>query len=690
MDSLDFNSFFPYTSYRRGQKEIIEDINNHLLDKGHYLVSAPNGTGKSIISLTSVLPIIYEKNLKLIYLCRTHQQNDRIIRELKLIKEKQPFINGISLRGRNNICINEEVLKDNPSVEELIKICKDERNKDRGCKYYQKFKINGEDPFLNELEIKQYNNPELFDILVEYQNKVVDMEELYQDCLEKEICPYYFIKELLKTMKIVVCNYLWVFHPFILRYALLPKLQKELSNCIIIVDECHNLSDTVLEINEIKLSNKSIKNCNRIMQKYRKRFVQRDFFGSFERFLNSVSDYFTDKELKYEKRNKSRKDDFSKLKIRDPNKLLNKILKNSFIQSSHELLYILQGVESIIQEIQMTIERTENKKARNWLRLFVDFWISWIETPSDQEIKNKYFFGYSFDMKKQYKTSNLCIKPLDPRGYIEPVIQEAYSTLHMSGTVIPEVYENLTSLINVKDKLKIKEVDSPFKKENIKAIIINGVTSAYSQRDLAMFQKINQYIKEILKSRRGNAGIFAVSYEFLRKLNLKKLGENRLSNILKKLKRPLFKERKGNSSKENAILVKDFKSKENAVLLGVLGGRNSEGEDFPGKNMEIAIIVGFPFSPIDDYVKSKIDYFERVFGDKGKFFAYIEPAIRKANQAAGRPIRKEDDKGVIIFLDERYAEYENKANLSNWITQEGILSIIYNDENSINNILRDF
>jgi len=72
--------------------------------------------------------------------------------------------------------------------------------------------------------------------------------------------------------------------------------------------------------------------------------------------------------------------------------------------------------------------------------------------------------------------------------------------------------------------------------------------------------------------------------------------------------------------------------------------------------MEMVVIVGFPYAFLDDYIKNKISYFNKIFNGNGYFYAYQEPAFRKANQAAGRPIRKLSDKGAIIFLDERYAK----------------------------------
>jgi DNA excision repair protein ERCC-2 len=49
-----------------------------------------------------------------------------------------------------------------------------------------------------------------------------------------------------------------------------------------------------------------------------------------------------------------------------------------------------------------------------------------------------------------------------------------------------------------------------------------------------------------------------------------------------------------------------------------------------------------------------IDYYEKKF-KKGWDYGYVFPAITKCLQSAGRCIRSEKDRGVIIFLDERFA-----------------------------------
>jgi DNA excision repair protein ERCC-2 len=125
------------------------------------------------------------------------------------------------------------------------------------------------------------------------------------------------------------------------------------------------------------------------------------------------------------------------------------------------------------------------------------------------------------------------------------------------------------------------------------------------------------------------------------------------------------------SSKANERMVQDFKAcggKGGAVFLGVQGGRTSEGVDFPGNQMNSVLVVGVPYAEPTPRVKAQIEYYDRCFPGLGREYGYVLPAMKKASQAAGRPIRTLDDKGAIIFLDYRYSTAYCKNFLPAWIT----------------------
>jgi DNA excision repair protein ERCC-2 len=107
----------------------------------------------------------------------------------------------------------------------------------------------------------------------------------------------------------------------------------------------------------------------------------------------------------------------------------------------------------------------------------------------------------------------------------------------------------------------------------------------------------------------------------------------------------------------------------NKEELGVLGGRNSEGEDYPGKEMETVVVVGIPYARPSPREATRIKYFEQQFPKKGRFYGYHLPAMRSASQAAGRSIRRLQDRGAIVFLDNRYATPYCYRLLPRWVVE---------------------
>jgi DNA excision repair protein ERCC-2 len=120
--------------------------------------------------------------------------------------------------------------------------------------------------------------------------------------------------------------------------------------------------------------------------------------------------------------------------------------------------------------------------------------------------------------------------------------------------------------------------------------------------------------------------------------------------------RNTFVERKGMTNTEHQRMVDSFKQSGDGVLYAVAGGRISEGIDFPGKDMEMALMVGIPFSRPGAKLDALIRYYDIRSGN-GWEHAVLSPATKKVRQAMGRLIRSESDVGVAVILDKRAAAY---------------------------------
>ena len=122
-----------------------------------------------------------------------------------------------------------------------------------------------------------------------------------------------------------------------------------------------------------------------------------------------------------------------------------------------------------------------------------------------------------------------------------------------------------------------------------------------------------------------------------------------------KTSKQLILEKQGSTKEQKKHLLKEFgKHKDKgAVLLATSSGNFGEGIDLPGDLLQGVIIVGLPLQPPDIETLELIKYYDNKFS-KGKLYGYVFPAFMRIIQNAGRLIRTETDRGVIVFMDNRY------------------------------------
>ncbi len=539
------------------------------------------------------------------------------------------------------MCLNKTLLSLKLNPRESMSVCKDLR-KNRNCIH-----------FLNLLKKKRaLENPTL--IAPDLFNRPLDAGELINLCKEKKLCPYFLAKFLLEEMRVIICNYQWIFNPFI-RETFLKFIGQELQNCILVIDECHNIIDVATEVNSDRITPYSLKLCLRDLEMYQSPVLMQSFVSILMEHLQKKKDILRTAE-----------------KAITPSVLLELIYKRLGFIDLNEFKNFINDLYDF--SVSITEEKIANGEvSRDFLGSLAEFWIKWIKTYS----LDNYFFCYNIKEIKGKKNVALEIVALDPREIAIPILKNCFSCLNLSGTVNPYVFNNLMGLQDSGKNYKGIIADSPFKKEHIKAIITEGVDTRRESRTSAMYKKMIRKINEVLYCTPGNIGIFCASYKIVRGLQA-----NGLENIANKNNKKLFVEEAGLSASENAFLVEDFKSmasNSGAVLLGVCGGRNSEGEDYPGNSMNSVIIAGFPYHLPTPRVDAKIKYYDKVFDKQGWNFGYLYPAVQRANQASGRPIRKITDNGAIIFMDSRFkAKYKW---ISDWIRNE--LEIVPDKENAI-------
>ena len=123
-------------------------------------------------------------------------------------------------------------------------------------------------------------------------------------------------------------------------------------------------------------------------------------------------------------------------------------------------------------------------------------------------------------------------------------------------------------------------------------------------------------------------------------------------------------QRRDMSSREKQEFLDKFREKNNSYLIGfcVMGGVFSEGVDLVGESLIGAVVVGIGM-PSLSYEREAISAYFDEKSESGKQFAYIYPGLNRVLQAAGRVIRREEDRGVIVLIDDRFADPLYKKSL---------------------------
>lgn len=620
--------YFPFPSLRAGQDIAINSIYNALKEEKHIVIAAPNGFGKTVTVLAAVLPIIKESenNLRIIYLCRTHVQSKHVIEELaRIIKhlDSSGFavkLGGISLRGRSSMCFHPQVAEyaQDPGTAQLL--CRELRNLGR-CIF--------------DLNLRENPN-QLENLLKKLTSHAVDASELLEICRNWEFCPYQVSKLVLNDMDIVVCNYQWLFSPYI-RDTFLENIDATLDNVILILDEAHNVPDVATEIASDQLTYFAVQQMIKEAE-----VLDIQPIIDFGEYLLGVMDDLKEKIT-------------DEMTI-SPQLTLKKVFQNLEMSVFSEQLIKLG-------ENWQKMQLNQGKNPRSYLFSVGTFWMNWFLKMN----LNSYFFcATKYSTRGGTESIRLEIVSLDPKEILDPLLSKVYSSISFSGTIEPIHY--YTDIVGLpKSSTNELSLPSPFPKDNVLALTIkSGLSTQGERRNAETFKKYVLYCREVAEAIPKNVGIFAASYEVLEGLM-----KNGLKNTLKSTGKEAFYEQKDMSSNQNDLMIAKYKacaSKTGGILVGVCGGRNAEGEDFPGDLMNGAIICGVPFAKPTPRIKALIEYYGG--SQKGKDYAYNMPAFRRANQAAGRPIRTLTDRGVILLLDYRYNLPNYKKFLSSWFKNQ--------------------
>ncbi|RXI96452.1 ATP-dependent DNA helicase [Anaerobacillus alkaliphilus] len=244
--------------------------------------------------------------------------------------------------------------------------------------------------------------------------------------------------------------------------------------------------------------------------------------------------------------------------------------------------------------------------------------------------------------KSEVEVKLLC---LDPSRLLRAATKKVKATIFFSATLHPLGY--FQTVLGGEEVDYFQDIPSPFDEKNVE-VFVSPISTKYKDRQ-ASVEKIITVLRDTIHKHTGNYLVFFPSYEYLSQV-LEQYQEDVIEEDIE-----LLVQSKLMTEKEREQFLEKFQPKASGIRIGfaVLGGIFAEGVDLRGDRLNGVCIVGVGLPRISE----EQDLIKQLYasqGYNGFDFAYVYPGMNKVQQAGGRLIRSEEDKGLIILMDDRY------------------------------------
>lgn len=250
--------------------------------------------------------------------------------------------------------------------------------------------------------------------------------------------------------------------------------------------------------------------------------------------------------------------------------------------------------------------------------------------------------------------SRLSLRNVVPARFIQPRLSAARTTVLFSATLSPRNY--YADLLGLPANTAWIDVESPFHHEQLDVRIVSRISTRFTHRQ-ASLAPIVALMNNAFQARPGNYLAFFSSFDYLQQVV--ELLQRAHPDI------PVWQQGRGMSEQERQAFLDRFTLSSRGIGFAVLGGAFGEGIDLPGARLIGAFVatLGLPqLNPVNEQFKQRM---AALFG-AGYDYTYLYPGVQKVVQAAGRVIRSQTDRGLVMLIDDRFAERKVQQLLPSW------------------------
>lgn len=448
-------------------------------------------------------------------------------------------------------------------------------------------------------------NDAVFHLLTERDS--YDRDTLMEYSEKYQVCPYEMCLDVATWVDAVICDYNYVFDPDVYLRRFFSEGNK--GNYVFLIDEAHNLVERGREMYSAVLYKEDFLKMKKLVKPYRKKLER-----SLERCNRQLL------ELKRE-------------------------------CETYQVVESLGGfavsLMNVMGEMESYLEELEDGELRKEI---LDFYFQVRSFLYIYDLLDENYVMYTqHDEDGRFRVKLYCV---NPAKNLQNCLDKGVSTIFFSATLLPVGYYK--KLLSGRTEDYAVYAKTPFLPEQKKVILARDVSSRYTRRGPEEYGRIAEYIHQVAETRQGNYMIFFPSYKMME--DIYAIYEEKYGC----LKRKILLQNPSMQEKDREEFLKEFEEETEGSLLGfcVMGGIFAEGIDLTGEKLVGAVIVGTGLPQISYEREILKTYYDKK-QENGFDYAYRFPGMNKVLQSAGRVIRTQEDRGVILLLDERFctAEY---------------------------------
>lgn len=687
--------------------------------------SSSSGGGKNELD---ELP---ETTPKIIYASRTHSQLSQFVAELKktafgkdltidTVGEEAMDSNGeqgvvrvIALGSRKQMCIHEGVQKIGlrAGTEAMNEACRELASSSSSNKKRCEFL-----PPMDEL-----GRSKVLDFRDRAMAEVRDIEDLVELGKEMKTCPYYAARTSARQAQLVTMPY-----NFLLQRNARESLGISLKDSVVLIDESHNLIDTILAVYTCFVTSTQITTAKGQINEYLRRFGSRlrgeseMMLRTFRRLLEGLERLCS----RWQQDSQASEEVWTAARIVSEMggnlDTVNFAQLERFLKDTQIARKVSGYAQRVAEKTKAAAAGTEatrpDKKSAARSKQTSDAASSPLPPSAIAAMHSLESFVLSLSNRTQdgrvlltrhkspsdsTSTVGLKYQLLNPSESFKSIVDEARSVILAGGTMEPisDIRHQLVPSLGA-NQWSTFSCGHIVPRSNLLCNVVScgprgtPFEFKYEKRgDPAVLDDLGNSLANFASLIPHGIVVFLPSYKFLDDV-VARWRSNGIWNRLENRKR-LFTEPKSTNEVEGVLRAYsagiDAAAAPGAaakppvtgsLLLAVVGAKLSEGINFSDRLARAVIMVGMPFPNSQSAELAERMRYVREVASKGEARTtttksmdagqelYTNICMKAVNQSIGRAIRHQNDFAALLLLDRRYGRADIRARLPGWIRDE--------------------